>query len=95
MNDIITYTDHLPGRTFAQVRKEMEENGFQEAGRINVHDYANHGPAHCRITMRRGSHETATRVEIEYEWSVDKYGIGRPGKIISAKVLEHKAEVVV
>lgn len=84
MIEIYTYADSIRGRMYGDVKAELEADGFVEGKRINIRDYERKCLAGRKIIMQRGQHEQVARIEIEHEWMVDKYGIGHPGKIVSA-----------
>lgn len=86
MIDIEFYVSGIAGRPFPEVEAELKADGFERVRAVPVR-----ATKRNRITMRQGKHENADTVMIEHAWEVDKYGIGRAGKVTEAKVLENGA----
>lgn len=86
MIDIDFYVCGITGRPFPEVEAELKADGFERVRAVPVRPTKRN-----RVTLRKGNHENADTVMIEHAWEVDQYGIGRPGKITAAKVLENGA----
>lgn len=86
MIDIDFYVCGIAGRPFPEVEAELKADGFERVRAVPVRTTKRN-----RVTLRKGNHENADMVMIEHAWEVDQYGIGRPGKITAAKVLENGA----
>ena len=44
-----------------------------------------------RLTFVQRTYEGAILVEVVHDWNLDSYGIGKPGKVVSTKVIERSA----
>lgn len=85
MIDIEYYVDHLPGRPYGFVESELLRDGFIRGRMMTVRA---DGKKNRKVKFVRGHHENADVIELVHDWKVDSYGVGVPGEVVSAKVIE-------
>jgi hypothetical protein len=88
VGDIYMYCVGAVNRPFPEVEAELLASGFERRSTLKVRRIGT-----MQIRYGRGHHENADIVEITHGWNVDNYGIGRPGKVILARVLDNHARI--
>lgn len=86
ISDIVEYADNAAGRPFDLVADELEKSGFL---RGDVHK--NRVAKTNLVEYHKGHHECRTRIKVEHDWVFDKYGMGKPGKVVNIDVIEKGA----
>lgn len=84
--DLEGYVERMPGRSFPEVEREMLEDGFARGRMIRDRSTGN-----GNLMLTRGSHELADAIRVTFDWNVDKYGIGKPGKVVSCELVKKGA----
>ena len=88
VGDVYMYCVGAVGRPFPEVEAELLASGFERRSALKVRRIGT-----TQIRYSRGHHENADIIEVTHGWNVDSYGIGRPGKVITARVLENHARI--
>jgi hypothetical protein len=88
VGDIYMYCVGAVNRPFPEVEAELLASGFERRSTLKVRRIGT-----VQIRYGRGHHENADIVEITHGWNVDSYGIGKPGKVILARVIDNHARI--
>lgn len=81
--DIESYVERMKGRPFLDVKRELLADGY--AVSRTVKDRPSGGN---RVRFAKGHHENAVVVDVIHDWKVDRFGIGRPGKVIGGNMVD-------
>lgn len=83
--DVPSYVGRVKGRRYTDVEAELIGSGFRIEKSITLRQSGNR-----KLRFLAGHHENTIAVDIVHKWEVDHYGIGRPGTIVSAAVVDRK-----
>lgn len=83
IRDLEIFVDLMAGRQYNDVERDLVASGFTVAKTGKDRESGGR-----RVRFTKDHHESATVIDVIHEWNVDHYGIGKPGKVISGKMVD-------